>query len=58
MERDSAILNLPSELSAPIFADHRSMCKFGSKDEQKYRPVWKAVKQLVGLVKRAESQYR
>jgi hypothetical protein len=23
------------------------MCKFASEDEQKYRPVWKAVKQLV-----------
>ena len=43
---------------APIFADHRSMCKFRSKDEQKYRPVWKTVKQLVDFVKRAESPCR
>ena len=48
MEKDSAILNLPTELpAAPIYADHRSMCKFASRDEQKYKPVWKAVEHFV-----------
>ena len=48
MEKDSAILNLPTELpAAPISADHRNMCKFASVDEQKYSPVWRAVKQFV-----------
>ena len=51
MERDSAILNLPTELpAAPIFADHRSMCKFASRDEQKYKPVWRAVKHFVETI--------
>ena len=49
MEKDSAILNLPSEFSAPILADHRGMCKFASMEEWKYRNVWKAVKNLVDL---------
>ena len=41
-------MNLPTELpAAPISADHLSMCKFASEDEQKYRPVWKAVKHFV-----------
>ena len=41
-------MNLPTELpAAPISADHLSMCKFAFEDEQKYRPVWKAVKHFV-----------
>ena len=51
MEKDSAILNLPNELPAvPISADHRSMCKFASVDEQKYKPVWRAVKHFVETI--------
>jgi len=52
VEKESAILNISSEISAPISADHRSMCRFASEDEQKYRPVWKAVKHLVDLGER------
>ena len=41
-------MNLPTELpAAPISADHRSMCKFAFEGEQKYKPVWKAVKNMV-----------
>ena len=50
MDRDSAILGLSTESPVPISADHRSMCKFASQDEQKYKPVWKAVEKLVELV--------
>ena len=48
-------MGLPLETPVPISADHQSMCKFASEDEQKYRPVWKAVKQLVDLVERGKS---
>ena len=41
-------MNLSTELpAAPIDADHWSICKFASRDEQKYRPVWKAVEHFV-----------
>ena len=48
-------MGLPLETPVPISADHQSMCKFASEDEQKYRPVWKAVKQVVDLVERGKS---
>jgi hypothetical protein len=47
VDKDSAILNLPNEVSSPIQANHRTMCKFSSIDDQRYRPVWKAIKHLV-----------
>jgi hypothetical protein len=45
--RDSARLNLMEE-SAVRIADstHITMCKFHDASSQKYRPVWKAIKEL------------
>ncbi|KAL8654315.1 MAG: hypothetical protein Q9226_003490 [Calogaya cf. arnoldii] len=49
---DSARLNLPNEkLPVPIQANHRTMCKFADASSQKYRPVWKALSQLVEAAK-------
>ena len=51
MDRDSAILGLSTESPpVPISADHQGMCKFASQDEQKYKPVWKAVEKFVELL--------
>ncbi|KAH0559684.1 hypothetical protein GP486_003804 [Trichoglossum hirsutum] len=46
VDRDSAILNLPNEKAIPIQANHKTICKFPSVDDQKYKPVWKAIKNL------------
>ena len=41
-------MNLPTELPpVPVFVDHRNMCKFASAEEQKYKPVWRAVRDFV-----------
>jgi len=55
VEKDSAILNLPSEIATPISADHRSMCRFAFAEEQKYRPVWRAIKSLVADISQSPS---
>ncbi|KAI9857467.1 MAG: hypothetical protein M1813_008217 [Trichoglossum hirsutum] len=47
VDKDSACLNLPNEKSTFIQANHKTMCKFSSADSQKYRPVWKAIRELV-----------
>jgi hypothetical protein len=47
VDKDSAILNLPNEIAVGIVgSNYRTMCKFDSKDSQKYKPVWQAVRNL------------
>ncbi|KAH0537658.1 hypothetical protein FGG08_005571 [Glutinoglossum americanum] len=48
VSKDSACLGLPNEISTPIQANHKTICRFSSADSQRYRPVWKAIKKLVG----------
>lgn len=44
MGKDSAILNVRNEIATQISgADHSTICKFEEKDQQKYKPVWRAI---------------
>ncbi|KAI9766209.1 MAG: hypothetical protein M1839_005011 [Geoglossum umbratile] len=48
VDNDSARLNLPNEIAVGVVgANHKSICKFRRADNQKYSPVWRAVKNLV-----------
>jgi hypothetical protein len=47
VEPFSAILDLPNERALPISADHRSMVRFSVLEEEKFRPVWNAITELI-----------
>jgi hypothetical protein len=48
VDKDSARLNLPNEIAVGVAgANHKSICKFSRADDQKYSPVWRAIKNLV-----------
>jgi hypothetical protein len=47
VDENSARLDIPNERAVGVAgSNHRTMCKFGEADSQRYEPVWKAVKQL------------
>jgi hypothetical protein len=47
VDKDSARLGMINEVAIGIAgSDHRSMCKFGDFDSQKYKPVWNAIEEL------------
>ena len=47
VDKDSARLGLPNENAVGVIAaDHATICKFNSRDSQRYRPVWKAIQVL------------
>ena len=48
VEKDSAILGYPAELSVPLDADHKSMCKYSSPTEANYLSVRNALRSIVG----------
>lgn len=47
VDEHSAVMNLPNEVAIPIEADHRSMCRFGNRNSEKYRMVCDCLKELV-----------
>jgi hypothetical protein len=48
VDKESALLKLANETPAPVAGtDHRTICKFGSKDSQKYITIWNGIKDLV-----------
>ncbi|PVH98023.1 hypothetical protein DM02DRAFT_616112, partial [Periconia macrospinosa] len=48
VDKDSARLGLPNEVAIGIAgSNHKSMCKFGDFNSQKYKPVSNAVEELV-----------
>ena len=47
VDRNSARLGVANEIAVGIAgADHRTICKFGDVNSQKYSPVWRAIKKL------------
>ena len=47
VDENSARLDISNERAVGVAgSNHRTMCKFGEADSQRYEPVWKAVKQL------------
>ncbi|KAL7940714.1 WD40 repeat-containing protein [Trichoderma barbatum] len=51
VEKDSAVLGYPSEISRPLHADHRGVCKFASPADVNYLSVRNALKSLVSTVR-------
>lgn len=47
VEPFSAILELPNERAIPINADHRQIAKVSPRHEQRYKPVWATIQQLI-----------
>lgn len=47
VERDSAILGYPSEIAAPLNADHRAMSKYPSQQDPNYQTVKDAIRSMV-----------
>lgn len=48
VDEDSAVLGFPDEVSIGITGNHRTMCRFDSIDEQRYRCVWTNIQNLAG----------
>lgn len=48
VDEDSAVLGFPDEVSIGIPGNHRSMCRFDSINEQRYRCVWTNIQNLAG----------
>src|SRR6266480_4498668 len=47
VDKDSGILNLQNETSAPMTADHHTVCKFSHREDPGYRDVRNVLKSLV-----------
>ncbi|KAH7312661.1 hypothetical protein B0I35DRAFT_60212 [Stachybotrys elegans] len=48
LEKSSSLLGYPGEISKPLDADHRGVCKYDSRDNPNYITVRNALKYLVG----------
>ncbi|KAJ6002935.1 hypothetical protein N7451_005482 [Penicillium sp. IBT 35674x] len=59
VEENSAILNLPNEVSVPINGDHTSICRFSNRreDENRYRLVSVHLKEMVDEISKSEVSY-
>ena len=40
-------MNITQEEALPIEGDHREMCRFKDVDEQRFQPVWNAIRHLI-----------
>lgn len=47
VNKNSAILNLPNEISKPVAADHSNVCKFKTKDDTGYKDIRNVLINLV-----------
>lgn len=48
VEEDSAVLGFPDEVSIGLSGNHRTMCRFDSINEQRYRCVWTNIQNWAG----------
>ncbi|KAJ5185120.1 Cytochrome cd1-nitrite reductase-like C-terminal heme d1 [Penicillium cf. griseofulvum] len=53
VEKESATLGYPKEISKPLVADHHTVCKFGSTQDDNYISVRNALKTLVSSIRSA-----
>ncbi|KAH8891099.1 hypothetical protein GQ53DRAFT_823737 [Thozetella sp. PMI_491] len=51
VERDSALLDYPNEISSALNADHHSVCKYKSREDANYVTVRNVIKSLVDKFK-------
>ena len=52
LEKDSAVLGYPQEISRPLFADHHGVCKYSSPGDANYVSVRNALGTLVEEIER------
>lgn len=53
VEKDSATLGYPKEISKALLADHHTVCKFDSNEDSNYVSVRNALKTLVSSIRSA-----
>ena len=51
MERDSAVLDYPNEISSPLNADHHTVCKFASPHDSNYANVKNVIRATISKIK-------
>lgn len=51
LEKDSAILGYPGEISKPMKADHHNVCKYASPQDSNYIAIRDILKTLVDRVR-------
>ena len=51
VERDSATLGYPGEITSPLNTDHRNICKYKSRDDESYKTVRNVILALVKTFK-------
>jgi hypothetical protein len=47
LEKDSSILGYPGEISKPLDADHRGVCKFDGPEDPNYLSVRNVIQSLI-----------
>ena len=52
MEKSSAVMNVPGEMSTGLDADHRGVCKFADPEDQNFALVLFSIRDLMALTKR------
>ncbi|KAH7304874.1 hypothetical protein BKA65DRAFT_544110 [Rhexocercosporidium sp. MPI-PUGE-AT-0058] len=57
VDEHSAVMQIPNEIPIPIEADHRSMCRFSSKENEKYQMVFDCLQELVDDAVGTEQPY-
>ncbi|KAK0123332.1 hypothetical protein ONS96_010326 [Cadophora gregata f. sp. sojae] len=50
VEKQSATLDLPNEAPIALSGNHRSICRFASENEQRYRTVWSNLQEMITTV--------
>jgi len=51
VERESAILGYPTEMSAPLNADHHGVAKFVDREDGNYRDVRNVLRMFIRRIK-------
>ncbi|PVH83321.1 hypothetical protein DL98DRAFT_569779 [Cadophora sp. DSE1049] len=50
VEKQSATLDLPNEAPIALNGNHRTICRFSSENEQRYRTVWSNLQEMITTV--------
>ncbi|CAH0051070.1 unnamed protein product [Clonostachys solani] len=57
LEKDSSVLGYPSEISKPLHADHKSICKYDSPADENYVAIKNAITHIVStFLRKAKSE--
>ncbi|TGJ72003.1 hypothetical protein EYR41_003922 [Orbilia oligospora] len=56
VNRSSAILNVPHGKYAPLYADHRDLCRFENAESDNYKKVLRAILEMADEIRKQKSQ--